>query len=129
MVVTYPPPASRELLDDLHIIYPITLFIVFVIIFFAGSGLAVQDVRNNGLEVLFGPGGKPLPKRLRSTMNGIIEAQREAHHQAKRVFMWPVMLILGIYVADAALQMTHVIIAKSEQWWCGQETVVGSPRC
>ena len=43
----------------------------------------------------------------------------------KILFRWLTVGVLVTLVADAAINITHVIYARSYHWWCGQSVVVG----
>jgi hypothetical protein len=43
---------------------------------------------------------------------------------AKRVFNGLSAVLLVTYFGDAAVCVTHVVMTRFEQWWCGQSVVV-----
>lgn len=59
---------ARVLLEYLRIGAPIFLLAVFVIAFVANSIVSAKRLTKNGNATGKGPGGRPLPKRSRSTM-------------------------------------------------------------
>lgn len=114
---------TRELLAYLRTASPIVLLVVFVVAFVTNSIRTARTVTPNGSAVCTGPGGRPLPKRSRSTMAVVKETQRFSQN-AKLLFKWLSAGVLVTLVADAAINMAHVIVARSEHWWCGQAVVV-----
>ena len=115
-------PNSRQL-AVLRISYPIVILVAFFVAFIAHSILIARSTTKNGTTPL-GPGGKPLPKRLRSTMNNLRNAQRNVSRRMKLAFAWLAVGVLLTYVADGVIHIMHVLVAKSEKWWCGQAVVV-----
>ncbi|KAJ5873636.1 Vacuolar ABC heavy metal transporter (H.t1.c1) [Penicillium subrubescens] len=90
---------ARELLESLqtlHTFSPILLFTLFI-----GAHTATIITRTNR------------PK------NG-----QSFSPTQKRLFNWLSAVLLVTYFEDAAVSVAHVVIAQSEQWWCGQSVVV-----
>lgn len=117
--------AARDLLEYLHIGYPIFVLVVFIAAFIASSVLVAKDSSNETLQVKIGPGGRPLPARSRSTMTVAKTAQTYTRGTVM-LFRWLTLVVLLTFLADAAINVSHAIIARSEHWWCGQSVVVGS---
>ncbi|THC92610.1 hypothetical protein EYZ11_007912 [Aspergillus tanneri] len=115
--------ATRELLEYLRIGYPIILLLVFASAFVANSILAARNVNKNSSAVRMGPGGRPLPKRSRSSAI-FVKPPQPFSRNAKLLFKWLSVVILVTLVADAAINMAHVMVSRSEQWWCGQSVVI-----
>ncbi|CAI7582350.1 unnamed protein product [Penicillium palitans] len=116
--------AAHELLQYLRFGYPpVVLVVLFVVFLVHSSNIAKNASRNT--KVQYGPGGKPLPSRTRMMMavarNLPAELER---NRSKGWFIWLSLFVLATYTAEAAIHMTHAIISKSEQWWCGQAVVV-----
>ncbi|KAH1489645.1 hypothetical protein KXV92_005079 [Aspergillus fumigatus] len=114
---------TRELLAYLRIAAPIALLLVFVVAFVANSIRTARTVNQNRNAVCTGPGGRPLPKRSRSTMVVVKETQKFSQ-SAKLLFKWLSAGVLVTLVADAAINVAHVMVARSEHWWCGQAVVI-----
>lgn len=119
--------ATRELLEYLRIGYPILLLLVFVSSFVANSIVTARNVSKNQSAARMGPGGRPLPKRSRSSATFVKPVQPFSRN-AKLLFKWLSVVVLATLVADAAINVTHVMLARSEQWWCGQAVVVSCSR-
>ncbi|KKK22150.1 hypothetical protein AOCH_006222 [Aspergillus ochraceoroseus] len=113
----------RDLLDYLRIGYPILLLVVFVSSFVANSILTARNVNKNPRASPTGPGGRPLPKRSRSSVV-VVKAPQQFSRNTKSCFKWLSFAILVTLVVDAATNVAHVIIARSDQWWCGQAVVI-----
>ncbi|KAL3474216.1 hypothetical protein BJX99DRAFT_232126 [Aspergillus californicus] len=113
----------RDLLDYLRIGYPILLLVVFASAFLASSILTARTANQNTCASLTGPGGRPLPKRSRSTV-AVVKAPQKFSRNANLCFKWLSLGVLATLVADATLNVTHAILARSEHWWCGQAVVI-----
>ena len=116
--------ASRQLLDHLRYSYPAVTLLVFIVTFITTSFLAAQNAGKHGSAVQYGPGGGPLPKRLRSTMVKIRENRSKFSCRTRFIFTWLAAGVLGTFVVDAAIHIAHAMMAKPEKWWCGQAVVV-----
>lgn len=115
--------AALKLLAYLRTSCPIVLLLVFVVAFVANSVSTAKHAATNGSAVTTGPGGRPLPKRSRSSMHVVKSAQRFSEN-TRSFFKWLSLVILLTFVADAVINITHVMIARSEHWWRGQSLVV-----
>lgn len=114
---------ARVLLEYLRIGAPIFLLAVFVIAFVANSIVSAKRLTKNGNATGKGPGGRPLPKRSRSTM--AVTKEPQIFTPATRLlFKWLSVGVLVTFVADAAVNMAHALFYRSEHWWCGQSLVV-----
>jgi hypothetical protein len=110
-------------LEYLRTGYPILLLVAFASAFVANSIVTAKTASRNTKASQTGPGGRPLPKRSRSTV-AVVKAPQKFSRNAKLCFKWLSFLVLVTLVAEAAVNVTHVMIARSEQWWCGQAVVV-----
>lgn len=114
---------ARTLLQYLRICYPIFIFAVFVGTFVANSILAAKNVNRNSNSVCTGPGGRPLPKRSRST-TAVAKQPQKFSENTKLLFKWLSVGVVLTFVADTVINITHVILSKSQHWWPGQSLVV-----
>ncbi|EAW11477.1 putative vacuolar ABC heavy metal transporter (Hmt1) [Aspergillus clavatus NRRL 1] len=114
---------TRELLGYLRIGYPIVLLLIFIVAFVTTSIRTAKNVTKHGNAARTGPGGRPLPKRSRSTMAIVKETQKFSRN-AKLLFNWLSAGVLVTLVVDAAINVAHVMIARAEHWWCGQAVVI-----
>lgn len=115
--------ATRDMVAYLRIASPIILLLIFVASFIASSIVTARNANKNANAVHTGPGGRPLPKRSRSTMT-VIRAPQKFSERTKLLFKWLSVGVLLTIAADGALNVAHVMIARSEHWWCGQSVVV-----
>ena len=117
--------ATRQLLEYLRTGYPILLLLVFISAFVANSVLAAKNANNSTPAAQTGPGGRPLPKRSRSTM-AIMKNPQKFSQNTRSWFRWLSVGILLTILGDAAVNVAHVMVSRSEQWWCGQSVVVSA---
>lgn len=119
---------AHEFLQYLRFGYPPVLLVILFVVFLVHSSQVAKNAAkdaNQNTEVQYGPGGKPLPRRTRMMMAVARDLPAElALNRYKGWFFWLSVFVLATYVAEAAIHMTHAIISKSEQWWCGQAVVV-----
>ncbi|KAL4906585.1 hypothetical protein BDW74DRAFT_135130 [Aspergillus multicolor] len=113
----------RRFLESLRVGYPILILVVFASAFVANSIVTARTANRNSSASETGPGGRPLPKRSRSTITVVKSAQKFSRN-AKLCFKLLSVGILATLVAEAAVNVAHVIVARSEQWWCGQAVVI-----
>ncbi|KAL2819372.1 hypothetical protein BDW59DRAFT_122172 [Aspergillus cavernicola] len=113
----------RELLDYLRIGYPILVLVVFASSFVASSILTARTASQNPCTSQTGPGGRPLPQRSRSTV-AVVKAPQRFSRNANLCFNWLSLGVLVTFVSEAAVNVAHVMIARSEHWWCGQAVVI-----
>lgn len=119
------PSAAQVFLPYIRISYPIVLLVVFFVIFIVHSARIAKDAGGQGSAVQYGPNGKPLPKRTRVMMmvSGDFAAEL-AKNRSRTLFLWLTLFLLTTYIAEAAIHMLHIMLARSQQWWCGQAVVV-----
>ncbi|RAH52767.1 heavy metal tolerance protein precursor [Aspergillus piperis CBS 112811] len=115
--------ATRDMVAYLRIASPIILLLIFVASFIASSIVTARNANKHANAVHTGPGGRPLPKRSRSTMT-VIKAPQKFSERTKLLFKWLSVGVLLTIAADGALNVAHVMIARSEHWWCGQSVVI-----
>lgn len=116
--------ATRDVLVYLRTSYPIILLVTFVVAFISDSIFTARRASQNGRQAQTGPGGRPLPKRARSAL-AVTKQTQKFSEGTKILFRWLTVGVLVTLVADAAINITHVIYARSYHWWCGQSVVVG----
>ncbi|KAJ5551532.1 hypothetical protein N7535_000524 [Penicillium sp. DV-2018c] len=113
--------AALELLEYLRACYPPFLLILFVVAFVTDTTLAVKKAGKDESQN-FGPGGRPLPQRSRRIPS--YHKPKEFSQNAKRVFNCLSLAVLLTSVMDAIIYITHVMLARSENWWRGQSFVI-----
>ncbi|KAJ6187413.1 hypothetical protein N7519_002321 [Penicillium mononematosum] len=114
------PHAALELLEYLRTSYPIFLLILFVLAFVANTTIAAKKAGKHEAQY-FGPGGRPLPQRTRSTP---AYRSQEFSRNVKRVFNLLSAAVILTFLVDATIYIIHVMVARSENWWRGQSFVV-----
>lgn len=119
------PHAALELLEYLRTCYPIFLLFLFAVAFVVNT-MVTASRASNSQSVRMGPGGRPLPKRCRSTAPA--RKAKEFSPTVKRFFNWFSVGVLLTYLMDATIYILHVMMARSEHWWRGQSAVVRVPR-
>jgi hypothetical protein len=117
------PHAALELLEYLRTCYPIFLLILFVAAFVANTTVTAKRANKHASESL-GPGGRPLPQRSRAVP--AYHKPQEFSRNVKRTFNLLSVGILLTFIADATIYITHVMVARAENWWRGQSVVVCS---
>jgi hypothetical protein len=113
--------AALELLEYLRTCYPAFLLILFVVAFVTNTTLAAKKASKHESQY-FGPGGRPLPQRSRGAPT--YHKPKEFSRNVKRVFNLLSVAVLLTFIADAIIYITHVMLARSENWWRGQSFVV-----
>lgn len=116
------PHAALELLEYLRTCYPLFLLLLFVVAFVANTMVTASKANQNESQRM-GPGGRPLPKRSRSS-HGTFRKTKGFSQTVKRFFNWLSVAVLVTYLADATIYVAHVMVASSEHWWRGQSMVV-----
>ncbi|PGG97934.1 hypothetical protein AJ79_09047 [Helicocarpus griseus UAMH5409] len=113
----------RTLLDYTRTISPVLIVVMFIISFISHSVISARKVTANPPAVQTGPGGRPLPKRMRSTAV-VTPSAPDFSPNAKLVFKWLMVGVLLTFVADAAANIAQVILYRQKHWWCGQSVVI-----
>ncbi|KAK2806852.1 hypothetical protein FQN51_005652 [Onygenales sp. PD_10] len=113
----------RALLSYTRTLSPLILVVVFVISFVAHSVVSAKKLNAATPQIKTGPGGRPLPKRMRSTAV-ITPTITDFSPNTKLAFKWMSVGVLLTFVADAAVNMWHVIVERQQHWWCGQAVVI-----
>ncbi|OJD22016.1 hypothetical protein ACJ73_06641 [Blastomyces percursus] len=113
----------RRLLDYTRSISPVILVVVFLLAFVFRSIISARKIPAHPPAIRTGPGGRPLPTRMRSTAV-FAPPVSDFSPNAKLTFKWLSVGVLLTFVADAAITMTHVIVDRQMHWWCGQSRVI-----
>lgn len=114
---------AQTLLFWFQIISPIALLLAFVAAFIVCSIASARQLTPTRNEATSGPGGRPLPKRSRSTM-AILKDRQNFSPRFRLVFQWLSLGVIVTFLLDAAINVSHAIICRSEHWWRGQATVI-----
>jgi ATP-binding cassette, subfamily B, vacuolar membrane transporter HMT1/ACLQ len=113
---------ARSLLFALQIASPIALLLAFVTAFIVCSILSARQLAP-AKNTACGPGGRPLPTRTRSTM-AILKDRQNVSPRFRLVFQGLSLAVLVTFLVDAAINVSHAILYRSQHWWRGQATVV-----
>ena len=116
----------RQLLHYAHTFSPLVLVVVFAISFVAHSIVSARSITTNAPAVQTGPGGRPLPKRMRSAAI-LTHDTPDFSPNAKLMFKWLSVAILFTFVGDATINISHVLFGRRQHWWCGESVVVCTP--
>lgn len=117
---------TRDVLGYTQTLYPLLIVVVFAISFVANSVFSarkIATITSNSI-VGTGPGGRPLPKRMRSAAVVTTDVISDFSPRTKAAFKWLSAGVLLTFVADAALNIIRVIIYRRDHWWSGQSAVV-----
>ncbi|KAK2757039.1 hypothetical protein FQN54_005008 [Arachnomyces sp. PD_36] len=114
---------TREILSYTRIISPIALLVIFLVAFVAQSVVAAKKNKHVKNGVKTGPGGRPLPRRTRSTAY-VHREPVEFSRNTKLAFKCVSAAVILTFIVDAGVNMAHVIVNRDEHWWCGQAVVV-----
>ena len=79
------PEAARELLDYLRTWYPVLLLVVFVVTFITNTIVIARKANRSDAQNV-GPGGRPLPRRSRSS--SALEKTQGFSQTVKQCFNW-----------------------------------------
>ncbi|PGH09255.1 hypothetical protein GX51_00697 [Blastomyces parvus] len=113
----------RRLLDYTRSISPVIVVVVFLFAFISRSIISAKKTPPHPPAIRTGPGGRPLPTRMRSTAV-FAPSVSDFSPNAKLTFKWLSVGVLLTFVADGAITMTHVIVDRQIHWWCGQSRVI-----
>ncbi|KAG8623443.1 hypothetical protein KVT40_008419 [Elsinoe batatas] len=121
---------AQAILSYGHAAYPIVLLIFFITVFTIRSIAASNnDNEEDDYEASLtgsphlGPGGKPLPKKSparRNTSHDNLDFSRPR----KLLFEWLSLGAAVTFLGNAATVIVHALYARSEEWWCGEATVI-----
>lgn len=115
----------RTVLEYMQTFSPMLLLVTFIASFITHSVVAARRLNASASLVTTGPGGRPLPKRMRSAAVTTTRAVFEISPSASLAVKWLSVGVLCSFIADASINMCHVIFRRQDHWWCGQAVVVG----
>lgn len=120
------PPAVGHLLIYTRYASPIILLAVLVVAFLAHSIVTASDDQLAQPDIqATGPGGKPLPpKPSASARARQVEPPKDLSPARKLLVVWLSVGTIVTFVGNAALIILHTILARKENWWCGDSVVV-----
>lgn len=113
------------LLKTVHFHYPWVLLLVFLVSFVTHSIVNAESSTASIEPTVTGPGGKPLPRRLKKSKEDKEKLKRQDFsHARKLVFMYLSACIILTFIASAANIIVHALSKREEGWWCGEATAV-----
>ena len=120
------PPAVNHLLIYTRFSSPIILLAVFLVAFTAHSIVTASDDNLTEPETqATGPGGKPLPPKLSAAARARRAERTEDLSPARKLLVvWLSVGIIVTLVGNAALAILHTLLARHENWWCGESVAV-----
>lgn len=118
-------PASGYglVLDHTHFFSPIILLVTFAISFVSHSIISAKRAPTNVSAVQTGPGGRPLPKRMRSSTSPHL-SRSDFSRNLKATFKWLSVCVLLTYIGDSTIIILQTLLYRERHWWCGQSVVV-----
>ena len=116
--------AAAQLQQRLHFAYPVVLLVFFLVSFMTHSILATAPEKHSTEAPVSGPGGKPLPRNKRRYSQAPRPQLPDFGPGAKAFFKWTTVAVSLTFLVQAALIILHVLVARSEGWWCGQHAAV-----
>jgi hypothetical protein len=54
----------------------------------------------------------------------VMKTPQKFSRNIRSLFIWLSVGVLVTIIADAAVNVAHVIVSRSEHWWCGRSVVV-----
>ncbi|KMQ43569.1 vacuolar ABC heavy metal transporter [Trichophyton rubrum] len=117
----------RRTLDTLHNFSPVILFVVFAVAFVTNTIIAnrrIEPKAQHTKGARTGPGGRPLPTRMRSAAVLIARKTPDFSPATKLAFKWLAVGVLFSFIAEAAIHVAHIVLHRKDHWWCGQAVVI-----
>lgn len=114
----------RTALNYVTTLSPAIVLVSFFVAFIAHSIVSARKAPTPDESVHTGPGGRPLPTRMRSSAV-VTPAARQFSPRVKLLFKWLSVGVMLTFMVDATANILHVLFKRHQQWWCGQSTVVG----
>lgn len=113
---------AQDLLVYVHFSSPIILLIFFLLAFTAHSiATASTDTTVKGPGDQTGPGGKPLPSSKKAPRKQDVLDFSPAR---KLLFNWLSVGTIATFVGSAVAVISHTLVNRKDNWWCGQSTAV-----
>ena len=114
--------SADDILRDVHYASPFTLLSFFLIAFTVHSiATASDDTDVAPSQDQTGPGGKPLPKKIKPK-----EDVLDFSPARKLLFNWTQVGVILTLVANAVVVIVRALVDREDNWWCGQAVAVSS---
>ena len=119
---------AQEILLYIHYASPIVLVASFLVAFTVHSIATAQGDPISASTDKTGPGGKPLPQSKSSKA----EAQHKIRvldfsPRRKLLFDGLSFAVILTFAANAIVVISHALLDRKDNWWCGQHVAVCSP--
>lgn len=119
---------AQRILNVVQYAYPVVLLFVFLCAFTIRSVLvaraasASEPAPDDSPNIL-GPGGKILPRK-RVLIDKAQTAFLDFSRPRKLLFNWLSVAATATFFANSVNVLVHALVARQENWWCGQAAVV-----
>lgn len=123
---SFSPVQTRHVLQYIQLSSPAILLVVFLVAFVT-HGIITAPATDDDVEIhpKLGPGGRPLPRRRRSSQQVKAAAKtRDFPAKVKLFFNWLAAAVLFTLILDAIFIILQTIIYFRQRWWPGQAAVV-----
>lgn len=115
----------QRLLSILQIAYPIVLLFVYLISFTVRSITTASNDNDTSKQApQLGPGGKPLPKKNKTTKENGLPDFLDFSRPRKLLFEWLTIGIVFSLIGNIVVVIVHALYEREEGWWCGQAPTV-----
>lgn len=118
--------AAPTILVYIHFASPIILLAFFLLAFTAHSiATASKDAIIQPSTEQTGPGGKPLPQNISSSIKARRENRALDFSPARKLlFIWLSVGTTLTFVGSATVVILHAVLARKDGWWCGESVAV-----
>ena len=122
--------AQRILTTTQNAYSPIILAIFLVSFMIHSIVTASQKTTLEPSPTQFGPGGKPLPRKSPKPSRSSLNAEQlNFSPRTQFIFRWLSVGVLLTFFLNAVNVISHTIVERGSNWWCGQATVVSFNCC
>jgi hypothetical protein len=117
----------QRILTYTQIAYPIILTFLYIAVFIVQSIVTARndnDIASSAQPEQLGPGGKPLPKKNKPEPAAPLDFSKPR----KLLFEWLSVGVLASLAANITVVIVHTVLARREEYWCGQAPTVSKGR-
>ena len=126
--VAHASEEAKDVLNYVELIAPIFLFFFFVVVFLTNNiveARKAQKAAGDDSPSVLGPGGRPLPRRMKSVLKVETCEPPPGFSEATRLFFLLLTVCMMItYLVNAVVIIAQTIVYREDHWWCGQPPVV-----
>lgn len=124
-----PKEQARDVLDYTQIASPVLLFALFVVAFLTNNILEARKAqKTDGDETppVLGPGGRPLPMRMKSSNKfEKCKTTENVFSDATRLFFLGLTTAMMVtYLGNSVIIIAQAVLNRAYHWWCGQAPIV-----